>query len=165
MINHSGVINHNGGINVRGWFGPPGRLLVAGVAALVVAGCAAAAPSAGTPTLASTTQSPATSGPPLPSGSVAPPATSRPPAQSPSAASAEPTVPSDSQTDVTLAGVVIEGAQPSCRNLQTDDDGRYTLTGPGTAELALGDRVTVTGRPRPDLISPCGRVFVVTSLR
>jgi hypothetical protein len=159
------VINHSGGINVHGWFGAPGRLLVAGAAALVVAGCAAAAPSAGTPTLASTTQSPATSGPPRPSGSVAPPATSEPPALSPSAASSGSPAPSDSQTEVTLAGVVIEGAQPSCRNLQTDDDGRYTLTGPGTAELALGDRVTVTGRPRPDLISPCGRVFVVTSLR
>lgn len=67
--------------------------------------------------------------------------------------------------DVTVSGMVIEGAQPSCRNLQTDDDGRYTLTGPGTSALTVGDRVTVMGQPRPDLVSPCGRVFVVTSIR
>lgn len=64
-----------------------------------------------------------------------------------------------------MSGVVVEGAQPSCRNLQTDDDGRWTLTGAPAATLAIGAHVTVTGTPRPDLISPCGRVFVVASAR
>lgn len=66
---------------------------------------------------------------------------------------------------MTVSGVVIEGAQPSCRNLQTDGGGRWTLTGEPASTLVVGDHVTVTGAPRPDLISPCGRVFVVMSRR
>ena len=66
--------------------------------------------------------------------------------------------------EVTVSGVMIEGLRSNCRILQTDQR-RYALTGPGTAALRVGDQVTVTGRPRPDLISPCGSVFVVTSLR
>lgn len=56
-------------------------------------------------------------------------------------ASPVPTAPSDSQADVTLSGVMIEGAQPPCRNLRTDDVGRYTLTGPDTAEVERCIRV------------------------
>ena len=66
--------------------------------------------------------------------------------------------------EVTVSGVMIEGLRSNCRILQTDQR-RYALPGPGTAALRVGDQVTVTGRPRPDLISPCGSVFVVTSLR
>jgi len=64
--------------------------------------------------------------------------------------------------EVSVSGVMIEGLRSNCRILQTDQR-RYALTGPGTAALQVGERVTVTGRPRPDLISPCGSVFVVTS--
>jgi len=69
---------------------------------------------------------------------------------------------SHAQAEVTVSGVIIEGLRSDCRILQTDQR-RYALTGPGTAALQVGERVTVTGRPRPDLISPCGSVFVVTS--
>ena len=66
-------------------------------------------------------------------------------------------------SDMTVTGAIIEGLRSSCRILQTADR-RYALTGAGTAELRVGDQVTVTGRPRPDLVSPCGSVFVVSSI-
>jgi hypothetical protein len=66
--------------------------------------------------------------------------------------------------EITISGVMIEGLRPNCRILQTDQR-RYALTGPGTADLRVGEQVTVTGRPRPDLLSPCGSIFVVSSLR
>lgn len=68
------------------------------------------------------------------------------------------------QAEITVSGVMIEGLRANCRILQTDQR-RYALTGPGTAALRESQHVTVTGRPRPDLISPCGSVFVVTSVR
>ena len=43
-------------------------------------------------------------------------------------------------------------------------DRRYALTGPGTVDLREGDQVTVTGRPRPELVSPCGSIFVVSAV-
>jgi hypothetical protein len=73
-------------------------------------------------------------------------------------------IPSEAGAEVTISGVVIEGLRSNCRILQTDLR-RYALTGAGTAELLVGQQVTVTGRPRPDLISPCGALFVVTTLR
>ncbi|HEY7815402.1 MAG TPA: DUF5818 domain-containing protein [Nakamurella sp.] len=135
---------------------PPGRLFLTLLAGLVLAGCTGAGPAVGLPAMTSTSQPPA---------SIGSSTSNSAPGRSPSVSSPATTASTDSQGVVTMSGVVIEGAQPSCRNLQTDDDGRYTLTGPGTAELTVGDRVTVAGRPRPDLISPCGRVFVVTSIR
>ena len=71
---------------------------------------------------------------------------------------------SSTGAETTISGVMIEGLRPNCRILQTDQR-RYALTGPGTADLHVGEQVTVTGRPRPDLLSPCGSVFVVSSLR
>lgn len=134
-----------------------GRLVLGGLAALVVAGCAGSGPSVQPPVATASLPSP-------PAVSVmTTTASDRPPPASSSRAAAPSTA--TAPGDVTVSGTVIEGAQPGCRNLQTDDDGRYTLTGPGTAALTVGDRVTVTGQPRPDLISPCGRVFVVTSIR
>lgn len=63
-----------------------------------------------------------------------------------------------------LTGALIEGIAPTCRILQTDS-GRWSLTGPGTQELRDGQRVTVTGRPKPELVSRCGGVtFAVTAI-
>src|SRR5450755_2634068 len=64
------------------------------------------------------------------------------------------TVPAEGQSSVPSRPVGSEGDSMASR---------HALTGPGTAALQVGERVTVTGRPRPDLISPCGSVFVVTS--
>lgn len=62
---------------------------------------------------------------------------------------------------MTLTGTLVEGIRPSCRVLATAA-GRYALTGLGDAALQLGDVLTVTGKPAPHLISPCGRTFVVS---
>lgn len=66
-------------------------------------------------------------------------------------------------SEMTLTGSIIEGIRPTCRILQTADR-RYALTGPGTADLRVGDQVTATGRPRPELVSPCGLIFLVSSI-
>jgi len=60
----------------------------------------------------------------------------------------------------TVSGVVIEGLRPTCRVLQTSQR-RYALTGQATQHLREGDKVTVTGVERSDLINPCGLTFVV----
>lgn len=60
-----------------------------------------------------------------------------------------------------MSGVIIEGLRPHCRILQTDA-GRFVLTGTGIDALGEGTTVTVLGRQRPDLVSPCGgRIFAV----
>lgn len=70
---------------------------------------------------------------------------------------------SQADAETTLTGTMIEGLRSNCRILQTDQR-RYALTGPGVKDLKVGDRVRVTGQPRPKLINPCGSVFVVSSL-
>jgi hypothetical protein len=67
-------------------------------------------------------------------------------------------------TQQTLSGVIIEGIRPNCRVLQTSQR-RYALTGPATERLRQGDKVTVTGVERADLVNPCGLTFVVASIR
>lgn len=100
---------------------------------------------------------------------TAPASMTAPPPQTipadPSVPGATMSEPSSPPAETTVTGTVVEGAQPSCRNLQADAGGRWALTGEPAAALAIGDHVTVLGMPRPDLISPCGRVFVVTSVR
>ena len=64
----------------------------------------------------------------------------------------------------TLSGVVIEGIQASCRVLQTTQR-RYALVGATTQSLNQGDKVSVTGVARADLVNPCGLTFVVTAVK
>jgi len=63
----------------------------------------------------------------------------------------------------TLSGAIIEGLRPTCRVLQTSGR-RYALTGPLAQHLHQGDKVTVTGVERKNLINPCGLTFVVVSI-
>ncbi|WP_395727483.1 DUF5818 domain-containing protein [Nakamurella sp.] len=142
------------------------RRIVAGCLALLLVGCGAPAPPTGSmpPSGSGSTRST----PASPSSVPAPPSTGRGPASTPGPSASEaspPSEPSVPPAGMTVTGTVVEGAQPSCRNLQTDDDGRWTLTGEPASDLAIGAHVTVTGTPRPDLVSPCGRVLVVTSWR
>lgn len=122
-------------------------------AMVLVAGMVACAPGcgrdtgSGSSTSASTTPSPPTS----PSGS----------SRSPTAST---TSPAGATTgELTLSGVIIEGVRPSCRILQVPDR-RYALTGPDTQQLRIGQHVSVTGSVRPDMVTPCGTPFVVTSI-
>jgi len=70
--------------------------------------------------------------------------------------------PKPAPAEQTLSGVLIEGVRPSCRVLQTTQR-RYALVGATTQSLKQGDKVTVTGVERPDLVNPCGFTFVVTA--
>jgi hypothetical protein len=63
--------------------------------------------------------------------------------------------------EISVTGQVIEGLRPQCVVLQTANR-RFVLTGAPARTLRPGDRVAVVGVPRPDLISPCGAILVVT---
>src|SRR5450755_1248338 len=137
-----------------------GGLVAAGCAFAVLVGCAAAGPNV-EPGLVSKGSAPSTS--PVASSGLTVPAEGQSSVPSrPVGSEGDSMASSHAQAEVTVSGVIIEGLRSDCRILQTDQR-RYALTGPGTAALQVGERVTVTGRPRPDLISPCGSVFVVTS--
>ncbi|TWH68400.1 hypothetical protein [Micromonospora olivasterospora] len=63
---------------------------------------------------------------------------------------------------MTLTGVVEAGVEPGCRML----DGYQLIGGPADV-LAAGAKVTVTGQPKPDMLTTCqqGTPFVVESAR
>ena len=63
--------------------------------------------------------------------------------------------------EISVTGRVIEGLRPQCVVLQTANR-RFVLTGAPARTLHRGDRVAVVGVPRPDLLSPCGAILVVT---
>ena len=63
--------------------------------------------------------------------------------------------------EISVTGQVIEGLRPQCVVLQTANR-RFVLTGAPARTLRRGDRVAVVGVPRPDLLSPCGAILVVT---
>jgi hypothetical protein len=63
--------------------------------------------------------------------------------------------------EISVTGEVIEGLRPQCVVLQTANR-RFVLTGAPVRTLHSGDRVAVVGVPRPDLLSPCGAILVVT---
>lgn len=79
--------------------------------------------------------------------------------QRPSTGAAKP-----APAEQTLSGVIVEGVQPSCRVLQTSRR-RYALMGAAIPSLHQGDKVTVTGVERVDLVNACGLTFVVASIR
>ncbi len=64
---------------------------------------------------------------------------------------------------LTVEGVIVEGIRSTCRVLDTGS-GRYALVGPTTTDLREGDHVRVSGEHHPELVNPCGRTFLVTSL-
>jgi len=82
---------------------------------------------------------------------------------SPESVSASQQATTPTTADRTLSGVIIEGLRPTCRVLQTSDR-HYALTGPLAQHLRQGDKVTVTGAERRNLINPCGLTFVVVAI-
>ena len=88
-------------------------------------------------------------------------ASSPPPSTSANQQPSTGTTPAPAQR--TISGVIIEGIRSSCRVLQTDQR-RYALTGAASKRLRPGDKVTITGVERSDLINPCGLTFVVVRI-
>jgi hypothetical protein len=129
---------------------------VAGGLALGLGACGQGTPP-GTPSgtgSASATASPSGSATPSP-----PATTSSQPGKPP-----RPTVSSSAlppQEEVSALGRVVEGLRPQCVVLQTSKR-RYVLTGSEVGGLGVGQRVAVVGVPRPDLVSPCGAILVVS---
>ena len=82
---------------------------------------------------------------------------------SPESVSASQQATTPTTAEQTLSGVIIEGLRPTCRVLQTSGR-RYALTGPLAQHLRQGDRVSVTGVERRNLVNPCGLTFVVASI-
>ena len=93
-------------------------------------------------------------------------ATPTPPGATPSPTGRKPTPTVSSSAlplheEISVTGQVIEGLRPQCVVLQTANR-RFVLTGAPARTLHRGDRVAVVGVPRPDLLSPCGAILVVT---
>ena len=63
--------------------------------------------------------------------------------------------------EVSALGRIVEGLRPQCVVLQTSNR-RYVLTGSDAGGLRVGQQVAVVGVPRPDLVSPCGAILVVS---
>jgi hypothetical protein len=129
---------------------------VVGGLALGLGACGQGTPP-GTPSgtgSASATASPSGSATPSP-----PATTSSQPGKPP-----RPTVSSSAlppQEEVSALGRVVEGLRPQCVVLQTSNR-RYVLTGSEVGGLHTGQRVAVVGVPRPDLVSPCGAILLVS---
>jgi hypothetical protein len=103
---------------------------------------------------------PSTSGSPSGSATSAPGTTPSPtgkPAPTPSSTALP------KHQEVSVTGQIVEGLRPQCVMLQTANR-RYVLTGKEAARLRTGQHVAVVGVPRPDLLSPCGAILVVSSV-
>ena len=97
-----------------------------------------------------------------PSGSATPTPTATTP--SPTGKAPSPTVSSSAlppHEEVSALGRIVEGLRPQCVILQTSDR-RYALTGSEARGLRVGEQVAVVGVPRPELVSPCGAILVVS---
>ncbi len=131
---------------------------VAGGLVLGLGACGQGSP-AGTPSgsgSASATGSPSGTATPRPSA-TAPVPTGKAPS---------PTVSSTAlprHQEVSALGRIVEGLRPQCVILQTSNR-RYVLTGSGSGGLRVGQQVAVVGVPRPDLVSPCGAILVVSHM-
>ena len=141
------------------------RAAVAGVAGGLVLGLGAcgqgtpAGPPSGTgpasaPGSGSVTGAPSGTATPTPSATT----------PSPTGKAPSPTVSSTAlpqHEEVSALGRVVEGLRPQCVVLQTSNR-RYVLTGSEAGGLRVGQQVAVVGVPRPDLVSPCGAILVVS---
>jgi hypothetical protein len=109
---------------------------------------------------------PSGTGPASVTGSPSGTATPTPSATTPSPTGKAPS-PSVSSTalpqheEVSALGRIVEGLRPQCVVLQTSNR-RYVLTGSEAGGLRVGQQVAVVGMPRPDLVSPCGAILVVS---
>jgi len=58
------------------------------------------------------------------------------------------------QTEITVVGVVEAGVEHGCTMLRTADE-LYQLVGSADPLIKTGARLTVRGRPNPNLITTC----------
>ena len=58
------------------------------------------------------------------------------------------------QAEITVVGVVEAGVEHGCTMLRTADE-LYQLVGSDDPTIRLGVRLTVRGRPNPNLITTC----------
>jgi hypothetical protein len=82
-------------------------------------------------------------------------------------APSDPTLPGKTAGTQTLSGIVSDGVENGCLMLTVTagQQGTWQLVG-ATADIRAGDRVTVRGRPAPDLATVCqqGTPFVVEAV-
>jgi hypothetical protein len=68
--------------------------------------------------------------------------------------SPKPTFSPKPQAEITVVGVVEAGVEHGCTMLRTADE-LYQLVGSADAVIQPGARLTVRGRPNPNLITTC----------
>ena len=131
---------------------------VAGGLALGLGACGQGTPPGTPSSTGSSSGTASASGSATPSPSAATP--------SPTGKAPSPTVSSSARPaheEVSALGRIVEGLRPQCVVLQTSNR-RYVLTGSEVGGVGVGQRVAVVGVPRPDLVSPCGAILVVSHM-
>lgn len=143
------------------------RLLPTALAALLLAGCAgtgAGVDAGSAPTGSAATGSAAAGAP------TARPGESTDPGQSPLDPGGKPAPPGAATAPRTVTGTVAAGVEPGCLLLQAAGV-NYLLVfagaPPAPTAAAVGARITVVGRPQPDMMTTCqqGTPFMVTEVR
>ena len=61
-----------------------------------------------------------------------------------------------------MTGQIVEGLRPQCVILQTREPPLRADRRARRRGLRIGQQVAVVGVPRPDLLSPCGAILVVS---
>ncbi|QSB16086.1 hypothetical protein JQS43_07205 [Natronosporangium hydrolyticum] len=81
----------------------------------------------------------------------------RTPPESPPAPPVDPPVapPTPPTGEVTVSGTLVEGVEPSCILLQTEDGHLFLLFGDPVAELRAESPVTIRGEAQPSMASTC----------
>ncbi|MEH1054730.1 hypothetical protein V6U89_05890 [Micromonospora sp. CPCC 206171] len=115
-------------------------------------------PSEGSPVTSAPSSGPAKPGDPTGVPPTAAPPTALPPTKRPPAGASVPPGPGAT----TITGTVQAGVEPNCLLVEG-----YQLIGGPRDVLTVGARVTVTGQPKPDMMTTCqqGTPFVVESAR
>ncbi|GAB3170621.1 hypothetical protein FHX75_12277 [Micromonospora palomenae] len=115
-------------------------------------------PSEGSPVTSTPSSGDPSGVPPTAPPSTALPPTARPPTKRPPVGPSVPPGPGAT----TISGTVEAGVEPNCLMVEG-----YQLIGGPRDVLTVGARVTVTGQPKPDMMTTCqqGTPFVVESAR
>lgn len=75
-----------------------------------------------------------------------------------------PSMPTDVYRRVRVVGTVVSGQEAACVEVEDANGVRWTLVGPQTEDLRAGERVSVTGMPRPEATGCSGPLVAVHRL-
>lgn len=142
--------------------------VLAVTALLALAGCGQTGGAAGSASTSTTARSTMTTSPSEPGGATPPPGAASPRSSGGSLPllprpTAPPTAPTDVPQPVVLVGEVVEPSAQGCVEMSSGGQ-VFALRLPEGVDVAVGDRVRVSGTPRPvERGTPCAGTLVVVT--